>query len=191
MSSRDSSSPGTSCTSPIDDARLGAYWANDRPPDELSAVEEHLFACTACFAAAERIGQIARAFRTSLPPVISPADLAALRAQGHILVENTFAAGARQPVTFEPGVDFLIHRLGGLDLASAERVEVVVRTESGAGGVLFEELIAPFDRDRGEVLIACQRHFSAFPHDVVFDVRVHRPNRPPELATYFIPHEFP
>ena len=185
------SSHGTSCTSPIEDAHLVAYWANDLPPDELADIEEHLFACTTCCAAAERIGQIARAFRTSLPPVISPAELAVLRAQGATLVENTFAAGARQTVTFEPGIDLMIHRLGGLDLATAERVEVVVRTESGATGVIFEELFAPFDRERGEVLIACQRHFAAYPHDVVFDVRVHRSSRPPELATYFIPHEFP
>ena len=178
-----------SCGAPIDDARLVAYWANDLPPDEQATVEEHLFACDGCFQAAERIAKVAQAFRASLPPIISAADLAALRAQEVRHVENTFVAGQRQPVVFAPGIDMLIHHLGGLDLADAERVEVIVRNESGAV-VMTEEPFAPFDRERGEVLIACQRHFSAFPRDVAIDVRVHRPSAPPQLATYFIPHTF-
>ena len=120
------------CRAPSDDARLVAYWANDLSPDEQATVEEHLFACDGCFTAAERIAKVAQAFRTSLPPIISSADLAGLRAQGARLVENTFVAGQRQPVVFAPGIDMLIHHLGGLDLADAERVEVIVRNESGA-----------------------------------------------------------
>lgn len=179
-----------SCAVPIESARLVAYWANDLAADELEAIEDHLFACETCFASAQRIAQIAEAFRTSIPPVISRDEVAVLRAHGLSIVENAFVAGQRQAVTFAHGLDFLVHRLGGLDLAAAERVEVVVRSES-TPVVMFEELFAPFDRERGEVLIACQRHFAAFPPDVVFDVRVHRAGAPPEVATYLIPHVFP
>jgi hypothetical protein len=172
---------------PLSNEQLVAYWANDLDAASHDAIEDHLFACDECFAAAQRVGALVQAFRGSVPPVVSQADVDALRAKGLAIVENEFEAGKRQQVAFEPGVDLLIHRLGGLDLSGAERVSVTVRTESG-GAVIFEEMFAPFERDRGEVLIACQRHFTAYPPDIVFDVRVHRPAAPLELATYIIPH---
>jgi hypothetical protein len=178
-----------SCSSPLSNEQLVAYWANDLEPAALEAIEDHLFACDACFASAERVAALAHAFRTALPPVISQTELDGLRAKGLAIVENTFEAGVRKAVVFERGVDLLIHRLGGLDLAGAERVAVTVRNESG-GHTIFEEMFAPFDRERGEVLIACQRHFAAYPPDVVFDVRVYRPAAAPALATYIIPHAF-
>lgn len=178
-----------SCRSPVTNEQLVAYWANDLDAATHDAIEDHLFACDACFASAERVAQLAQAFRGGVPPVISQTQVDALRAQGLAIVENTFEGGMRKSVAFEPGVDLLIHRLGGLELADAERVEVTVRNESG-GPVIFEEMFAPFDRERGEVLIACQRHFAAYPPDVVFDVRVHRPASVPQLTTYFIPHVF-
>jgi hypothetical protein len=178
-----------SCKSPLTNEQLVAYWADDLDDAALESIEDHLFGCDTCLAGAERVAQIAQAFRTSLPPVISPEELDGLRAKGLAIVENLFEAGKRQAVAFEPGVDLLIHHLGGLDLAGAERVQVTVRNESG-GPVIFEEMFAPFDRERGEVLIACQRHFAAYPPDVVFDVRVHRAAAAPELATYIIPHSF-
>jgi hypothetical protein len=178
-----------SCQAPLTNEQLVAYWSSDLDAAAHDAIEDHLFACDACFTNAERVAQIAQAVRTSLPPVISQADLEALRAQGLAIVENAFEAGKRQSVAFAAGVDLLIHRLGGLDLGDAERVQVTVRNESG-GPVIFEEMFAPFDRERGEVLIACQRHFAAYPPDVVFDVRVHRAQRAPALATFIIPHLF-
>ena len=119
--------------------------------------------------------------------MISPAQLEALHARGLAIVETAFVAGQRTPVAFAPGVDLLVHRLGGLDLTRAERVEVVVRSESSG---VAQEPFAPFDRERGEVLIACQRHFDVFPRDVVFDVRVFRGAAPPETAAYLVPHVF-
>ncbi|HEY5946926.1 MAG TPA: zf-HC2 domain-containing protein, partial [Kofleriaceae bacterium] len=151
-----------SCLAPLSNEQLVAYWANDLDAHELDAVEQHLFSCDSCLAAAERVASIAQAFRTSMPPVISHAELTALRAQGLSLGENMFEAGKRQSVSFEAGMDLLIHHLSGLDLATAERVEVRVRTES-TGAVIFEDMFAPFDRERGEVLIACQKHFAVFP----------------------------
>lgn len=184
-----SESDRTRCATPLTNEQLVAYWASDLDAAAHDAIEEHLFACDRCLASAERVAQLAQVFRGSLPPVISRDELDALRAKGVSVRENVFEPSKRQTATFEPGIDILIHRLTGLDLASAERVHVTVRNESG-GPVIFEEMFAPFDRDRGEVLIACQRHFAAYPPDVVFDVRVHRAAREPDLATYFIPHVF-
>ncbi|HEX5063298.1 MAG TPA: zf-HC2 domain-containing protein [Kofleriaceae bacterium] len=176
-----------SCATPLTDEQLVAYWADDLDEAALAQVEEHLFACDECLANATHVQQVAQAFR-GLPPVISHAELAALRARGLTIVDNDFIAERRTPVTFERHVDFMIHHLTGLDLTAAERVEVIVRDESGK--VMFEEPIAPFDPQSGEILIACQRHFAAFPPDVVFDVRVHRAAAPPALSTFCIPHVF-
>ena len=179
-----------SCGSPIGDERFAAYWANELTPDEVAAIDDQLFACAGCSGDATRLSNIVQAFRTMVPPVITRADVERLRAQGRVVRDQDFSPGVRTPVTFDRDVDFLIHHLRGLELADAERVEVVVRSESG-GGPLFEDHFAPFDRDRGEVLIACQRHFAAMPSDIVFDVRVHRTGSAPStVATYLIPHDF-
>ena len=177
-----------SCTAPLGLEQLVAYWSNDLDAEAQASVEEHLFACDTCFANAQRLEKVVQAFRLGPPPVISQAEVDALRAQGLNLVENSFAPGQGESVTFAHGVDLLIHRLTGLDLTHADRVEVIVRSESH--GVIFEEPVAPFDRARGEVLIACQRHFAAFPPDIVFDVRVHGPAAPADVATYIVPHIF-
>jgi hypothetical protein len=125
-----------------------------------------------------------------LPPVISREQLEALRADGRVIRDNEFEPGVRKTAVFERDVDLLIHHLRGLELADAERVAVVVRSETR--GEMFEEHFAPFDRARGEVLIACQRHFVSFPPDVAIDVRVYRSGAAtePRVATYLIPHEW-
>jgi hypothetical protein len=176
------------CERPIQTEQWLAYWANELTPAEVDEIDEHVFACDACTREAERVSRVVQAFRASLPPVIGRAELDALSTRGHVVFENEFAPGIRKTALFERGVDFLIHRLRGLDLAGAERVDVTVRSESGE--TMFVDPFAPFDASRGEVLIACQRHFEAFGHpDVAIDVRVHRGGAS-TLATYLIPHVF-
>ncbi len=59
-----------------------------------------------------------------------------------------------------------------------------------SGHTWFVDPFAPFDAERGEVLIACQRHFEALADpDVVFDVHVHRGDAT-TVTTFFIPHVF-
>lgn len=176
------------CASPIGYERLVDYWSRDLSADECDAIETHLFACARCTQMAERVSVLVQAFRTQIPSVISASEVAALRAKGLAIVDNMFVPGERAPVTFGPGIDLLVHHLVGLDLADAERVEVTVRSESH--GNIFEEPFAPFDRERGEVMIACQRHFEALPPDIVFDVRVHRAGVEPAVSTYLVPHHY-
>ena len=125
-----------------------------------------------------------------LPPVIDQAGVDALRARGHVVRDNHFEPGVRKTVVFERDVDFLIHHLRGLELGDAERVSVRVWSETR--GTLFEDLFAPFDRERGEVLIACQKHFVTFPPDIAFDVHVYRPGGYADttVQTFYVPHEF-
>jgi hypothetical protein len=179
------------CATPIGFEQLVDYWTSELDAAAVDAIEDHVFGCARCAAELERVHGLVAVFRDHLPPVISNEQLEELRAKGHVIVETTFEPGVRRGVTFEREYDFMIHRLGGLALGDATRVSVTVRLES-TGDVVHVEPFAPFDRERGEVLIACQKHFANFPHDVVFDVRVHAASAPtmPKLATYSIPHVF-
>ena len=178
-----------SCHAPIDDARLVAYWACDLEPADADAAEEHLFGCEACTEASMRVARIAGALRGQLPPVISRADFDALRAKGLTLVENAIPPGVRTEVTFARHVDLMIHRLGGLALTGADRVQVIIRVAS-TGDVMFDEPFAPYDAERGEVLVACQRHYAVFPRDIEIEVRAHRAGASPASTVYDIPHVF-
>jgi hypothetical protein len=177
------------CAAPLAWEQLIDYWAGDLDGAETDRIDEHLFGCAACSAESARVARIVQAFRDALPSVVSAEQVGALRARGLVVEENHFAPGQRQEVGFEPHVDILLHRLGGLDLARVERVQVTVRAES-TQEVLAEDHFAPFDRERGEVLIACQRHFANLPPDIVFDVRAHEASGAQSLATFSVPHIF-
>ena len=166
-------------------AQLVEYWASEVGDPGL---EDHLFECEACTLEMERIQRIVSVFRDALPPVISSDQLVELRATGLVIEDNAFVPGETKQVTFGANLDLLVHRLTGLSLADAERVGVSIRSESGV--VMHDDPFAAFDRDRGEVLIACQKHFAAFPHDIAIDVRVYRAASEVQLATYSIPHIF-
>jgi hypothetical protein len=165
--------------------QLVEYWTKEV---DDPALEEHMFDCETCTLEMERIHRVVSVFRDSLPPVISAEQLSELRGAGLVIEDNAFLPGQRREVTFTNGLDLLVHRLTGLVLTDATRVGVTVRSESG--GIMHDDPVAPFDRERGEVLIACQRHFAVFPRDVAIDVRVYRATGEPELATYSIPHAF-
>jgi len=175
------------CDSPIGHEKLVAYWCNDLDEAETAAVDEHLFGCDACSAMSANVARFAQTFRAMVPPIVSREQVEALRARGAVIRENDFEPGVRKSILFERDTEFMIHRLRGLDLAEATRVQVSVYSEQS--GPLMEEFFAPFDVARGEVLVACQRHFAAFPKDVAFDVHVHRAGQTTK-HTYLIPHEF-
>jgi hypothetical protein len=165
--------------------QLVEYWTKEV---DDPALEDHLFECEACTLEMERIQRVVSVFRDSLPPVISFAQLSELRAAGLTIADNAFLPGVRKEVAFTSNLDLLVHHLTGLVLTDATRVGVTVRSESG--GIMHDDPFAPFDRERGEVLIACQRHFAVFPRDVAVDVRIYRAAGEPEVATYSIPHAF-
>jgi hypothetical protein len=178
------------CAAPLPWSRLVDYWAGDPDAAESDRIEEHLFGCESCSAQLARVAGIAEALRTAIPSVVAPDQMSQLRARGLVIEENPVAPGTRREVEFRPGVDILIHRLHGLDLARAERVQVSVSVES-TGAMVFEDHFAPFDRARGEVLIACQRHFSHLPRDIAFDVRAYDGSGEVSRATFLVPHVFP
>jgi hypothetical protein len=177
------------CASPLSFETLVAYWAGDLPQLETDAVDAHVMGCPTCTGASERIAVVTEGIRASISPFISARELEALRARGLRVEENPVRPGERAPVLFRRDVDLLIHRLRELDLSGAERVQVRVLSQ-GTGDVMMESPAVPFDAAGGEVLIACQRHFSELPPDVVFEVSVIEGGVARSSATYLIPHIF-
>lgn len=177
-----------SCSSPLSWEDLVAYWANDLAPADMDRIDEHLMGCEPCSFESARLSAVVAALHEFVAPIVSRATLESLRARGLRIEENSFAPGERKSVVFAPGIDLLIHRLVGLDLASAKQVRVAVRVES-TGALLFEDPNAPFDPQEG-VLIACQRHFAKLPPDTVFEVRAVEASGAEHLAVYTIPHLF-
>jgi anti-sigma factor RsiW len=175
------------CNSPISWADLVQYWSGDLAPAEVDAMDEHLMGCALCSAESARVSAVVEGLRELIPPVITRARLARLRAGGLRITENTFAPG-QTPVVFPRHVELLVHRLSGFDLSRAVRVSVTVRVES-TGATLVEDPAAPFDVEEG-VLIACQKHYGDLPPDIVFDVRAFDSAGAESVARYSIPHAF-
>jgi anti-sigma factor RsiW len=177
------------CTTPLSFETLVAYWAGDLPQPASDAVDAHVIGCERCATASEGIAVITEGIRASISPFITAGELAALRARGLRIDENPVRPGLRAPALFRGDVDLLIHRLGELDLSRAERVQVRVLSEK-TGEVMMESPAVPFEAGTGEVLIACQRHFADWPHDVVFQVSVIEAGVVRTSATYIVPHLF-
>lgn len=178
-----------SCAHPLSFETLVAYWAGELPSDETDAVDAHVMGCAACTRTSERVALITEGIRATISPCISRRALDALRARGLRVEENLVRPGERRPLTFRTDVDLLVHRLGGMDLSHTERVHVRVSVEE-TGALINENPAAPFDAAAGEVLIACQHHFSALPPNIVFEVSTVAAGASKVAATYTIAHHF-
>jgi len=178
------------CQAPISWDVLVDYWAKETPPEDLDALELHLMSCSECSTASARVAAVTEALRGMIPAVIDGARLADLRARGVRILENPVGRNERREVLFPRDVDILLHRLRGLDLRDTRSVQVRVLRE-GTGDTLLDVGDVPFDRDHGEILVACQQHFSEFPHDVLFEVVAQQRSGTVERVRYPVPHRFP
>lgn len=177
------------CPNPIPWATLVDYWAGDLDELETAALDEHLFGCDDCAATSARVAAVTEAVRGLLPPVVSRRQIERMRGRGARIREHEFVPGERREVQFGADADLLIHRLGGLDLTGALRVGFRITSES-TGALVTDIDAAPFDPAEGAVLVACQQHNRALPHDTVMTVSVHAPDGPPRTATYTILHQY-
>ena len=166
-----------------------AYWADDLAIEEVDRLDEHFMGCAACAEASARIAVLAEAMRTIIPPIVDHAALAALRARGYRIRENPLTPGERKPAVFEAETDLLVHKLAGLDLTEATSVALLMTVEE-TGDVLLDDPSVPFDRDSGELLLACQRHFASLPPNIVVHVRVRGASGSEVGSHYPIPHIF-
>ncbi len=176
------------CLTPLSTELLAAYWAGDLSASELEAADEHLMGCAACTQASSRLAEVSEALRRLLPPVVSAATLHALRERGLRVHENAMQPGERREVPFPAHIDVLVHALSGLELAQATRVDFVLRDEQ-TGRILVAAEGVPFERERCAVLVACQKHYAAFPADTVAELRV-ASAAGEQSATYTILHRY-
>ncbi len=173
----------------ISEEELVTYWAGALEDADVDRLDEHLMGCPSCTEASARVYALTEALRALIPPFVDHARLASLRARGHRIRENPIQPDERRTVVFGADTDVLVHKLAGLDLTKAASVRVVITVED-TGHVLLDEESVPFDRDSGEVLIACQPHFAAFPPNIVAEVRARDVSGAERLARYPIPHVF-
>jgi hypothetical protein len=176
------------CSKPVSFESLVAYWAGDLDTSESDDLEAHVFACATCTAMSERIAAVTEKMRSLEPASISAARLAELRTAGRHIDDNFVAPGERKRVVFA-AQEIIVHHLGGLDLADVERVSIIVRSE-GTNQVVTEYHSVPFDAKAGEVLIACQRHFSVFPPDIAFEVTTFANGAATKTTRYVVDHEW-
>ena len=166
------------------------YFAGDLPPDEEAALEAHLFACDRCTEAAAGPARVIADLRALIPPVVGSDALAELRARGLRIEEQTLTPDRVYDVVFPRHADLLIFRLTGLDLSGASRVAFRMLAEDTGETLLAAVDPAPFDRDAGAVLVACQRHYAELPANTVAEVRVVDASGRETVGRYTIHHHF-
>jgi len=166
-----------------------AAWVLDElPTAEAEHFEEHYFGCDACFRRVVDIERAKQQLATSVPPLLTERRLEALTAERRL-----------ETVHVEPGARALIE-LGGdrsvgvwimhAALADVSRVDLEARGESG--DVVFAFNDVPFDRARGQVLLACQLHYRALPGGPKLLVQLREPAEAGgrELGRYHLDHRF-
>jgi len=175
------------CTTPLAFETLVALWTGEL--DDLSAAraEEHLFACDPCAAASEHLAFLIDGLRGALPPVISHAHRDRLVAAGTRIVSTVVEPGIDAHARFAPEVDLLVHVLRA-DVGRAERVDLELVGPDGSP--MLELPLVPFDPARGEVLIACQRHYEQFPSVPTFRVLAVEGGVRRRAGDFFVHHQW-
>jgi len=170
--------------------RLVAYCCAELAEAEEEAFEEHFFGCASCAFEAESLARVIKALRSATPAVLGRSAFEALQRRAYPLAVNPMLPGQHANVHYPAPGHLLIHRLSGLDLTRAQRVDVALETSVGERFGTLEDV--PFDADRGEVLLACQAHYAEmFPPDVVFVLQAVGTAGPDELARYSVLHRAP
>ena len=170
---------------------LVALWTGELDEAQAETVDEHVFSCDACAATMERLAKVIGALREKLPFVISHAHRDRLAAAGtRIHVTNLEPAPDRRATKsarFTSEVDLLVHALHA-DLSNADRVDVEIASPTGELRYTLEAV--PFDRQKGEVLIACGRHYEPmFPAgDPIFSVHAVEAGERRAVGDYVVAH---
>ena len=175
------------CGKPIPLGGLLDYLKGELPESDDQELESHLFRCAICSSEAERLAGLLTSIADAAPTILSPSRFAGLEREGRIERINEMTPGQTAEVLFPESGRLLVHRLGGIDLSRARRIDLEVSAEGGEAVWHLEDV--PFDADRGEILVACQSHFAElFPPDIVFSVEVASADQQEEIARYTVHH---
>jgi hypothetical protein len=158
------------------------------PEDEAARFEEHYFGCETCFRRAMALEHARKRLTTSLPPLLTQERHEALQNQRALEVVHVEAGGNG---LIKLGSDnafgiWILHA----PLEGVARVDVEVRPIEGDFTFGFNDV--PFDRERGQVLLACQLHYRAVPGGPRLNVRLLETADAGgrELGQYILDHQF-
>lgn len=129
------------CPRPIPFEVLVDYWLDDRPAEEPSALEEHLFLCAACSADLEAVAALGDAVRRlgregRLHGGLGPSLLDRLERDGRVIRRYRAAAGGHIHCSAGADDDLVVLELSA-DLAGVERVDLL---QLSADGTLLRRL---------------------------------------------------
>jgi anti-sigma factor RsiW len=166
---------------------LADYLAGLLDPRGDDELEAHLFSCESCALEAEKLAGLAVAVHRVVPPVLTAGRFEELEREGRIAEVKPVSPGQTVEARFPPAEKLLVLRLGGSDLSRARRVDVDLLDAGGRVVARLDDV--PFDGARGEVLMACQRHFAdLFPHDLTFRLERVVGERREEANRYTVLH---
>jgi len=163
------------------------YLNGEIPESDEQELESHLFRCAICSSEAERLAGLVTSIALVVPPILSHSRFAALEREGRVEAINAMRPGQTAEAFYPESGRLLVHRLGGIELARGRRIDLDVCAPGGEAFLHVEDV--PFDAERGEILVACQRHFAElYPRDVVFSVEAVSANQREEVARYTVHH---
>jgi hypothetical protein len=148
------------CALSITSDHLAQLWLGDLPEAETLELEDHVFICAACDASLRRFAAIGQGVRIlhamrHVPPLLTKAQLADLRAQGLRLAVEDLQPGATSIRSVDPSLDGLAWILHA-EIAGVRRVDLETCRPDGTRILLLEE--TPVDWETGTVTLACSRH---------------------------------
>lgn len=177
------------CNAPIPYESLVAWWAHELDDAEAARVEERIFSCDACTTQSARIAKVVGAVREHITPIISHQRRDELIARGVRIRFTPVEAGISARAVFDSDVDILVHVLKA-DLARVARVDIDVVYGDVAPTIHVDNV--PFDKEAGDILVACQRHYrNLAPVDPVFRVTaIDEAGERQVIGEYFVEHVF-
>jgi hypothetical protein len=148
------------CQLSVDPDELARLWLGDLEERKATALEEHVFECTACHDVLHGFAAIGAGVRAAmmldrLPPLPTPERLAELRSSGMRLVVLNVAPGdivTRQMDRETDGIVYVLHA----PLSEAAQVDLEICRPTGERFLHVPGV--RFDRTKGEVVLACGRH---------------------------------
>lgn len=163
------------------------YLNGELPESNERELETHIFGCGICSSEAERLAGLVTSIAGAVAPVLSHSRFSALEREGRVETVNVMRPGQATEVVYPQSGRLLVHRLGGVDLTGARRIDLDLSAPSGEEIWHLEDV--PFDAERGEILVPCQSHFAGmFPRDIVFSVEVVSADRREAVAQYTVHH---
>jgi hypothetical protein len=117
------------------------YWLDDRPPEEPSGIEEHLFGCEQCSGTLESLAALGDAVRRlghegRLRGGLGPSLLDRLERDGRVIRRYRAAAGGHIHCTAGADDDLVVLELAA-DLVGVERVDLL---HLAADGTLLQRV---------------------------------------------------